>query len=230
MHRVRLHRVFEFTATAALFLAGPLAAQEVPVTQGEADTVQVAGEYFHSEMEMVAGIRLDADGTFLYGLTVGSLDERGQGRWTASGNRIELVSDPRPVAPAITPGDVEAASGQPFALRLLGPNGSDVPGVDLLIEFAEGEPLVSYTDGGAWTLPADETRTPKFVTFSKLSYRINSGRLPLAAKPGTVANFILTPNDLGMVDFTGAVAELDGDTLTLHRPDGGTMTFERRGD
>lgn len=197
-------------------------AQEVP----PADPSRFAGDYVHSEHELVAGIRLSADGTFLYGLTVGSLDEQAKGRWKVAGGRVELTSDPRPVAPAIEAGKVEPAPGQPFALRLLAPNGSDVPDIDFVLEFSEGEPIASYMAGGPWALPAEERRTPRFVTFSKPSYRLRSPRLLLEGKSGTMATFLLQPNDFGVADLTDATAELNGDTLTLNRSEG-TMSFKR---
>lgn len=213
-------------AAVLLCIAQHSMAQQV-TSHADANTPSsLAGDYVHSEMELIAGIRLNPDGTFLYGLTVGSLDERAQGRWKASGNRIELTSDPRPVPPTITPGRTEVAAGKPFALRVLAPNGSDVPGVDLELEFDTGEPLRSYLAGEAWTLPADERRVPRFVTFSMPSYRLQSERLPLKAKTGTVATFTLIPNDFGVADLTGSQLEVQGDTLTLHRAEG-TINFER---
>jgi hypothetical protein len=177
-------------------------------------------------MELVAGLRLNADGTFQYGLTVGSLDERAQGRWKRSGALIELTSDPRPVAPAITAGPVKPAPGEPFAIRLVGPNGSDVPGVDFTVEFDAGPPLEAYTPGGPWTAPADERRVPRFVTFAKPSYRLRSPRLPVDGRAGRVATFLLTPNDFGVADVTGTRLEIDGTTLVLRRHDG-TLRFKR---
>lgn len=177
-------------------------------------------------MELVAGIRLNEDGTFLYGLTVGALDESAQGRWEAIGNRVKLTSVPRPVAPTITAGRIEAAPGDPFAIRVLAPDGHDVPGVDLRMEFDTGEPLDSYMAGGLWSLPAEERRVPRFVTFSMASYRLQSKRLPLDAKAGRVATFVLTPNDFGVIDLSDARAEIDGETLTLYRPEG-VMRFKR---
>lgn len=186
----------------------------------------IAGDYAHSQMELVAGIRLSPDGTFLYGLTVGSLDETAKGRWEAVGNRVKLTSEPRPVAPTITAGRTDAAPGKPFALRVVAPNGRDVPGVDLRMEFDTGEPLDSYMAGGPWSLPDDERRMPRFVTFSMPSYRLRSQRLPLDGKAGLVAIFALTPNDFGVIDLSEAPAEVDGDTLTLYRPEG-VMQFKR---
>lgn len=212
-------------AAVSAFLQ-PAQAQEAARPAGVAAAASPAGEYVLSQMELAAAIRLNEDGTFLYGLTVGSLDERAQGRWAATGNRIKLMSEPRPVAPTITPAKIEAAPGRPFAIRVLWPNGHDVPGVDLRIEFDSGEPLESYLAGGPWSLPDEERRVPRFVTFSMASYRLQSGRLPLDARAGTVATFTLTPNDFGVIDLSGTRAELFGDTLVLYRPEG-AMQFKR---
>ena len=211
---------------AAVSSFQPAHAQEAGGAAGAPAAASPAGEYVLSQMELAAGIRLNEDGTFLYGLTVGSLDERAQGRWEAAGNRIKLTSEPRPVVPTIAPAKIEAAPGEPFAIRVLWPNGHDVPGVDLRIEFDSGEPLESYLAGGPWSLPAEERRVPRFVTFSMESYRLQSGRLPLDAKAGTVATFTLTPNDFGVIDLSDARAELVGDTLVLHRVEG-VMRFKR---
>lgn len=213
-------------ATAILAIIQPVSSQDVPKTIQAVPADPVAGEYEHSQMELIAGLRLNPDGTFEYGLTVGSLDERAQGRWKRVGKRIELTSDPRPVAPVITAGTIERAPDQPFAIRVLAPNGRDVPGVDLRVEFDSGEPLESYVAGGPWSLPPGEVRTPRFVTFSLDAYRLRSERLPLRADAGTVATFLLTPNDFGVVDLTDAHIEPDGDGLTLYRPEG-SMRLKR---
>ncbi|WP_232493836.1 hypothetical protein [Novosphingobium kaempferiae] len=218
--------------SAALLLAlSPLqsaVAQSSPSASvpAQSEAMSPAGEYVHSEMELVAGIRLNEDGTFEYGLTVGSLDERAKGRWVQAGGHIELTSDPRPVAPTITAGRVDVAPGEPFAFRVVAPNGADVPGVDFRIDFDSGESLQDYTNGSAWQLPADETRVPRFVTFAMPGYRLRSERLPLDARAGTVATFDLIPNDFGVADLTGVVADISTDGLTLHRPEG-TMRFRR---
>jgi hypothetical protein len=204
---------------AAVMMPAPLLAQEPA-------SAQLAGEYVHSQMELVAGIRLNADGTFQYGLTVGSLDERAQGRWRRNGDTVELTSDPRPIAPTITAGPTKETPGQPFAIRLVAPNGQDVPGVDFTIAFDTGEPLAAYTTGALWSLPASERRLARSITFSKPSYRLQSKALPLDAQPNRTATFLLTPNDFGVADLTGMRLAIEGDTLVLSRPDG-TLRFKR---
>ncbi len=205
----------------ALALSPPAFAQAA-----DREAASIAGDYVDSQMEMVAGIRLNPDGTFRYGLTVGSLDEQGQGRWVRRGDVIELTSDPRPVAPTITAGPVTETKGAPFAIRVVAPGGNDVPGVGFTIAFDSGEPLESYSRGEPWTLPAEERRVPRFITFAMRQYGLQSARLPLDARAGRTATFVLTPNDFGVADLTGMRLVIDGDTLTLERGDG-TLRFKR---
>lgn len=212
---------------AGLCMAAPAYSQDAAVVLPTAGPSSIVGEYVYSQMELAAGIVLRPDGTFEYGLTVGSLDEHAAGRWQVLGNHIVLTSDPKPIAPTITSGPTGPAPGQPFSLRVLGPGGRDVPGVDFTIEFDAGEPLQSYSAGGPWSLPAEEKRSPRFVTFAMPAYRLQSARLPLAPQPGTIATFILTPNDFGEIDLTGIVAEIADNALVLHRPEG-DMAFTRR--
>lgn len=211
---------------ALLFLTQPACAQDAPDVAHPTAVDPVVGKYSSGQMELVAELCLNADGTFKYSLSVGSLDERAQGRWQRVGERIELVSDPRPLAPAITASRIEDAPDQTFSIRLIAPNGMDIPGIDLRIDFDTGQPLESYLAGGPWTLPANEERHARFVTFTKKAYRIDSGPLPLHADVGMVAIFLLTPNDLGVADLTGAYLEPDGNSLVLTRPEG-TITFGR---
>jgi hypothetical protein len=189
----------------------------------------LVGKYIHSEHELGAGIWLRADGTFRYGLTVGSLDETAAGRWTAGNGHVQLVSDPRPVPPAITAGPVELVAGKPFSLRVIGPSGGDVPGVDFTLEFDRGDPLEGYTPGDTWHLPVAEKRIPRFVTFQMRSYGLHSARMPVDGTAGHVATFVLAPNDMGVIDMTGLIVDVDKDGLTLHREEG-RMRFDKADD
>ncbi|MDF2494975.1 hypothetical protein [Sphingomonas sp.] len=215
------------TAAALLLGAANLAPTAAPAGQSApGPAAALAGDYVSSQMELVARLRLSPDGTFRYGLTVGSLDETAQGRWRVVGEEIELTSDPRPRAPTVEAAAVENTPAAPFGLRVLAPNGQDVPGVDFVIEFDRGEPLSAYTPGDRWVLPTDEHRTPRFVTFAMPRYRLQSARLPLDGAPGRTAIFRLVPNDFGVADLTGARLTVEGDTLTLHREEG-TLRFRR---
>lgn len=205
-------------------LPPPPAAPIVPLKSAVA-TGKV-GKYTHSAQELVAGLWLRADGTFRYGLTVGSLDETAAGRWTAKGNRVELVSEPRPVPPAITVGIGKLEPGAIFSLALSTPAGSPVAGVDFSIEFDSGEPLVSYTQNARWVLPADEKRQPRFITFSWPSYGVKPARFVIDVRRFNAMAFVFAPNSFGVLDMTGLVVDADKDGLTLYRG-GDAMRFRK---
>lgn len=208
--------------TVAAMFAPSVCAQAAPARISD----PVVGEYSSVAREMIASLRLDPGGSFEYGLTLGSLDERAQGRWKREGERIVLVSEPRPTPPSIAADRIENAPGEPFSIRLLDPEGQDIPMIDLRIDFDTGPPLVSYLAGGPWTLPASEKRRARFVTFSRKAYGVDSGPLPLRAEDGKIGIFLLTPNDLGVVDLTGAYLEPNGEELILTRRDG-SLSFSR---
>lgn len=184
------------------------------------------GKHSYSAQEIGAGLWLRADGTFRYGLTVGSLDETAAGRWTAKGNRVQLTNEPRPVPPTVTAGPTRLAPGAPLSINLRTPGGGAVPGVDFFVEFDAGDALTSYTQAASWVLPAGEKRPPRFVTFAWPSYGLRPARFPIDINTANALNFVFTPNDFGVIDLTGLVVEADAKSLTLQR-DGGAMRFTK---
>lgn len=184
------------------------------------------GKYTHNEHELVAGIWLRADGTFRYGLTVGSLDETASGRWTATGNRVQLFSEPRPIAPVITAGTATFLKGAPLSISLRTPAGKPVQGVDFTVEFDTGEPVTSYTKGDGTVVPAGDKRQPRSITFAWPSYSLRPVRFAVDVNKSNSLSYVFTPNDFGVVDLSGLLVESDKDGISLHR-DGGIMHFNR---
>lgn len=184
------------------------------------------GKYTHSEHELVAGLWLRADGTFRYGLTVGSLDETASGRWTTTGNRVQLFSEPRPIAPVITAGPATLLQGAPLSISLRTAAGKPVQGVDFTVEFGTGEPLASYTQGDGTVVAAGDKRQPRSITFAWPSYGLRPVRFAVDVNKSNTLSFVFTPNDFGVVDLTGLLVESDKDEISLHR-DGGIMHFSR---
>lgn len=184
------------------------------------------GKYVHSEMELAAGLWLKADGSFEYWLTVGSLDETAKGRWTAKGRDITLINVPVPVLPTITVGPA-TRSNNAFQLVVKTPSGRGVEGVDFIIGFDTGEPLEGYTQSYGWTLPTDEKREPRWVSFSMQSYNLQSPRFPIDTRTANALNFVLTPNDFGVVNFAGSQVIADSDGITITRS-GQPMKFEKQ--
>ena len=187
------------------------------------------GKYTHSEPEMVAGLWLRADGTFRYGLTVGSLDETAVGRWTTTGNRVHLFNEPRPIPPTITAGPATLLRGAPITVSLRTAAGKPVQGVDLSIEFDTGQPVDSYTTGDGTVVAAGDKRQPRFITFAWPSYGLRPVRFAVDGNKANSLSFVFNPNDFGVVDLTGLVVETDKDGISLHR-DGGIMHFNKGSD
>ena len=186
------------------------------------------GRYTHAEHELVAELWLRADGRFRYGLTVGSLDEVAEGRWTVDGSRIRLVSEPKPVPPAITAGPGRQDASVPLSLLVTTPNGNGLPGVDLVVGFDTGETTDGYTQADGWTLPTEEKRVPRWVEFSMESYGLKSQHFPVDRDQANALTFVLTPNDIGVIDLSGSMVEVNGRDLVVHR-DGGTMRLHKAG-
>ncbi len=203
----------------------PPAAPIVPLQSAVASGK--VGRYTHSAHELVAGLWLRADGTFRYGMTVGSLDETAAGRWTVRGDRVELVNEPRSKPPAVTAGPGTLEAGKPLSLTLQTAAGRGVSGVDILIEFDSGDARESYTQSAGWVLPVDEKRQPHFITFAMPSYGLRPTRFPVDVNTANVLTFVFAPNDFGVVDLTGLVVDADANGLTLYR-DGGSMRFDKR--
>lgn len=71
-----------------------------------------------------------------YGLTVGSLDEVAEGRWTAPTSPGEGA---QAFPPTITAGSARQDPGATLSLLVATPNGNEVPGVDLVVGLDASE-------------------------------------------------------------------------------------------
>ena len=76
-----------------------------------------------------------------------------------------------------------------------------------------------------WVVPAT-TRVPRWIQLNEPIYNIASPRFALAAAEHGKLRVVLTPNDLGTVDFEQACLEPTAGGVVLHRPEG-DMPFER---
>ena len=228
---MKLRRTRLFWTVAAMLASSPALASArdvVGLENEQAGGDHHAGRYVHSEMELASGLWLKADGTFEYWLTVGSLDETARGRWTAEGDRIVLVNDPAPVPPIITPGRARLVPGTGFGLRVTLPTGQGVEGVNVVVGFDQGEPAEGYTQTDGWTLPGGDSRKPRWVQLSMPAYGLSSPRFPVDTAAANAVDYVLTPNDFGVVDLRTASVTRDGDALVLNRGGQG-MRYERQG-
>ena len=198
------------TALALLVAAGASAAEPATVAHYRvAEGPDVAGE-----------LVLTADGRFAYALAAGALDERAEGRWERIAGRPCLTTEPKPVPPVFALGPRGAASAEAPTLLVTWPNGRGIAGVDFRIGFATGEPVSGYTQEYGWTLPRNEHRAPAWIELAEPIHRTASRRFALSASDRGTIVAVLTPNDMGVVDFRQACIEPREDGAVLHRAEG----------
>lgn len=185
-----------------------------------------AGDYrLVGEQDVASGLRLQPDGRFQYFLIAGALDERAQGRWTAAGGAVKLVTEPAPVPPSFSQGPAGKGGPAPLSVKVRWPDGRGIAGVDLRIGFDEGEPVVDYTQEDGWEMPADERRKPRWIELIVPMHDVASPRYPIDLAAGTALAFTLTPNDLGVLDFAGVRIVVEGKNLIVERG-GGRLRYE----
>ena len=210
-------RTLLLTAALSTLLATPLAAA-APSLIGH---YRLAGG-----PDVVGELEITADHHFRYGLAAGALDEQAEGRWVADGAKVCLYTDPRPVPPAFTLTPRAAPADKAPSLLVKWPNGRGVALVDFVIGFDRGEPLTGYTQDYGWTMPHGDRRVPRWIELTVPMHGIKSPRLSLDGKARGTINVLLTPNDLGMVDFQHVCLEAVDGGFVLHR-DNGDWRFVR---
>ena len=207
---------FLAAALAVLLQAGTVRAGAPPAP----------GLYNVAEGPDVAGqMVLEGDGQFDYWLIAGALEEHSTGIWEAKDGQICLVTEPKPVQPEFVRNEEPAGEEDPTIL-VTSPDGEGIPGVDFLLHFANGEELEGYTQYYGWSLAGDDTRQPEWATFSVPMYRIASQQIAFRPKDGGRLRVKLVPNDLGLIDLTGACLEQTGEGFVLLRNDG-VLRFTR---
>lgn len=208
-------------AALAASLASAVAAQETPLV----------GDYRLSEgPDAAGGLRITADGHFQYGLAVGAMDERAEGRWEARGDAICLFTEPTPVPPAFTKAAPVEIDGTAPTIFVSWPNGRGVAGVDFVIGFDQGEPIEDYTQVYGWTMPEGDTRVPRWVELSEPIYNIAAPRFELVEGDKGKLHARLVPNDFGVAAFDGACFAARDKAFILTRPEGEMRFVREDGD
>jgi len=197
-----------------------------PVWAGD----KVVGRYrLVGDHDAAGELLLRTDGRFEYALAYGALDERAQGHWVHHGEVLRLITEPKPVPPAFH----QAPRGPPApgsaTLRVAWPDGRGMAGVNFRIGFDAGDPIVEYTQENGWRLPAGEHRTPRWIELAEPIYGIASPRYAIDAAASGTLNFVLEPNDMGVVDFSAMSVDVLAGELIIHRHNG-TMRFVRMTD
>jgi hypothetical protein len=177
--------------------------------------------------DVASEIRIAADGRFEYALAAGALDEYASDTWRRDGRQIRLTTTPKPVPPVFSPGKAARTEAAPLILHVVWSDGHEMNGVDFKIEFDSGPPVSDYiaSDEG-WSLPPEEKRKPVAVTLALPMYGLVSPRFPIDAAQANALTFVLTPHDMGRVDFQDLPVDVERGRLVVHRG-GGVMTYVR---
>lgn len=175
-----------------------------------------AGIYAARHIEMGGGIMLRPDGTFLYQLAYGALDEEAGGTWTCDGPNVVLTSD-HLEAPRFDTLSVNFAQRGRLQVVLELPDGMSRQYFSVLIHRSDGS--AERQDFGEDGLTLDFSPQDKPVSIQPLLpiYDIAGDPIPLPAGDGFEVRLRFLPNDLGKVAFSQTSLEADGESLSLQR-------------
>ncbi|HEX8573429.1 MAG TPA: hypothetical protein VF759_11830 [Allosphingosinicella sp.] len=186
-----------------------------------------AGEYrLVGEQDVASAIRLRPDGRFQYFLAAGALDEQAEGRWTAAGGLVTLVTEPKPVPPRFDRAASRRTGSAPLTVKVESSDGRGIAGVDVRVGFDEGEPVEGYTQEDGWSLPIGERRLPRWIELAVPMHGLASPRFPIDLAAGNALDFTLVRNDLGIVDFEGVTIRVAKAALIVERGRG-RLRYER---
>jgi hypothetical protein len=185
----------------------------------------LAGVYDGRQMEIAAGLELKPDGRFNYALSYGALDEQATGRWTVSGDRVLLSSNPV-VAPRLFL--VSRARGPEGVLQLSldVPRGVSRQYFNALIGHANGQTQKVQLGEEGLLLPFGRADAPTTMRLVLQMFRVASDPVPLDPGSGYALQFRFEPNDIGKVDFRAEPLRIVNGELVLDRH-GRTLRFRR---
>lgn len=170
--------------------------------------------------DVVAELLLKSDGHFQYALIAGALDEQAEGRWVEADGKVRLCSEPKPRPAVFSAGPQSSTKEAPLKVLVTFPKGDGVGGIDVTIGFDAGPPVIDYTQYYGWTMSPDEKRVPRWIELVEPIFGVRSPRFAIDLAKGNALSFVLTPNDIGIVDFDGTLVERVGDRLIMHQARG----------
>jgi hypothetical protein len=166
-------------------------------------------------------LELKADGHFRYQLSAGALDEHAEGTWTETGGDIRLTTTPKPVPPSFARGPdaapLEGKDVPTIHVRLA--DGRDLAGVDFRLGLVGGSSLAGYTQAEGWNFQTPGERRIAWVEVIEPIYGVVSPRFTIDPPAAGGLVFVLTLNDIEVVDFQNAQLERRSDDFLLHRGD-----------
>ena len=167
--------------------------------------------------DTAGGLDLGADGRFRFVLSEGALDQHAEGTWTETGGDIRLTTDPKPVPPSFARGPDGGKDAPTIHVRLA--DGRDLAGVDFRIGLTAGSSLAGYTKAEGWSFEAPGEKRIAWVELVEPIYEVVSPRFTIAPPAAGALVFVLTPNDIEVVDFRNDRFERRSDDFVLHRGD-----------
>ena len=219
-HR-RFHRLLRDVAAAKvvaglamLTSAGALA----QVSAADSRTAGLIGTYDGGQTEMAAGLDLQLDGRFRYGLSYGALDEEAEGTWTYDGRQVLLTSDPLTPPRFVFLDQEEGPAGQlGVGLDLSG--GLSRQYFHVEIRLATGGVVDRQLSDEEQTVEIPAGEHPEAVTLVLPIYDLHSEAVRLSGEGGHQVRFRFEPNDLGKVAFVRTSLQNDHGSLVLARHD-----------
>ncbi len=200
---------------AAATGAGPATAQ----------SGSLAGVYDGGQMEIAAALELRSDGRFNYALSYGALDEQAAGRWTVSGDRVLLSSNPV-VAPRVFLVSRGRGPEGILQLSLDVPRGVSRQYFDAMVTGGNGQTQkVQLSEEGLF-MPFSRADPPTVVRLVLQIFRVASEPVKLDPSSGYAVQFRFEPNDIGKVDFRAEPLRIVNGDLVLGRH-GRTLRFRR---
>lgn len=185
------------------------------------------GIYDGHQMEIAAGLKLKADGTFDYGLAYGALDERASGNWVERDGKVLLTTAPAPEPPAFAVvSDVPSRDGKlHVAMDKADALGGFTLTLRVMFAGADRPAFIEAQDDGAVPLPAGQTPVSVVPDLPVYDVAIEPYALKGAARSIV---FRFEPNDFGVADFHDEPLVIDHNQLVMRRYDR-TVTFRKEG-
>ena len=185
-----------------------------------------AGRYRIANGPDTAGrLELGTDGNFRYSRSEGALDEHAEGTWTETGGDIRLTTAPKPVLPRFArgPDGGPKPDGDAPTIHVRLADGRDLAGIDFRLGLTNGTCVAGYTQAEGWSFHGSEAKTVKqriaWVEVVEPIYGVVSPRFTIDPPAAGALVFVLTPNDIEVVDFQNAQLERRSDDFLLHRGD-----------
>lgn len=175
--------------------------------------------------DVASELILRGDGKFQYFLSAGSLDEQAQGVWKVEREKLKLTTIPTPVPAVFSVGPSSSAKDSRLDVHVTNPAGRGIASVHFTLGFDKGKAINGYTQDYGWRMGEEEKRTPRWIELSVPIFNLRSDRFPVDLTKGNRLTFILTPNDLGTIDFKDVRIDVEPGRLIVHRG-GALITYE----